>query len=218
MLTWLLPLVCLQPADRQPQPVDPFTKWEKSIATIEKRLTANPPKPGGVFFVGSSSIVKWNLKKSFPHADYVNVGFGGSVIADNTHFAPRLLSPYKPGTIVFYAGDNDVGRGGKAEQVLTDFKAFVAAVRKDNPHCRILFIAIKPSLERWKLFEEQKKANSLVKQFCATEKGLAFVDIVPLMLGSDGKPNPELFVKDGLHMSEKGYDLWNAEVKKSLMK
>lgn len=218
MLALLLPLVCVQPVGQQPQPVDPFAKWEKNIAAIEKRLTAKPPKPGGVFFVGSSSIVKWDLKKSFPDANYTNVGFGGSVIGDNTHFAPRLVTPYKPSAIVFYAGDNDVGSGGKAERVLADFKAFVAAVRKDNPDCRVLFIAIKPSLARWKLLAEQKKANSLVKQFCAAEKGLAFVDIVPLMLGSDGKPNPELFVKDGLHMSEKGYDLWNAEVKKGLMK
>src|SRR5262249_31352741 len=146
-----------------PRPVDPFAKWEKDISGIEKRLTANPPKPGAVFFVGSSSIVKWDLKKSFPDAGYVNVGFGGSVIADSTHFAPRILTPHKPGTIVFYAGDNDLGRGSKAEQVLEDFQAFVAVVRKDNPSCRVLFVAVKPSLARWKLFPVQQKANALVR-------------------------------------------------------
>lgn len=195
---------------------DPFAKWEKNITAIEKRLTANPPKPGGVFFAGSSSIVKWDLEKSFPKSGYVNVGFGGSVIADNTHFASRILLPYKPRTIVFYAGDNDIGRGGKAEQVLADFKAFVATVRKGNPSCRVLFIAVKPSIARWKQFEEQKKANALVKAYCEREKGLTFVDIVPIMLRSDGTPDPELFVKDGLHMSPKGYELWTAAVNKVL--
>src|SRR5262245_35937623 len=136
-----------------PHEVDPFAKWEKEIAAREKKLQATPPKPGGVFFVGSSSIVKWDVEKSFPNAGYSNVGFGGSVIADSTHFAPRIITPYKPGTIVFYAGDNDIGRGNKPEQVLADFKAFVAVVRKDNPDCRILFLAIKPSLARWKMFE-----------------------------------------------------------------
>jgi lysophospholipase L1-like esterase len=29
------------------------------------------------------------------------------------------------------------------------------------------------------------------------------------MLGADGKPRPELFVKDGLHLSREGYDVWN---------
>lgn len=199
-----------------PHAVDPFAKWEKNIAAIEKRLAANPPKPGAVFFVGSSSIVKWDLKKSFPGADYINVGFGGSVIADSTHFAPRILAPHKPATIVFYAGDNDIGRGNKAEQVAADFKAFVAAARAIDPACRVLFIPVKPSLARWKLFAVQKKANALVKAYCETDKGLTFVDIVPAMLGPDGTPVPELFVKDGLHMSAKGYELWMAEVNKAL--
>lgn len=206
------------PVAPPPREVDPFARWEKAIAAHEKRLTANPPKPGAVFFAGSSSIVGWDVKKSFPDAGYVNVGFGGSVIADSTHFAPRILTPYKPGAVVFYAGDNDIGRGGKPEQVAADFKAFVSAVRKDNPSCRVLFISVKPSLARWKLFEAQKRANALVKAYCEGEKGLVFVDVVPLMLGSDGTPIPELFVKDGLHMTPKGYELWTAAVKAALAK
>lgn len=201
-----------------PRPVDPFAKWEKNIASIEKRLTANPPKPGGVFFVGSSSIVKWEVEKSFPGAGYINVGFGGSVVADSTHFAPRILTPHKPGTVVFYASDNDIGRGDKPEQVADNFKAFVGAVREGNPSCRVLFIAVKPSIARWKMFDKQTKANALVKAFCEKEKGLVYVDVVPVMLGADGTPIPELFVKDGLHMAPKGYELWTAEVKKALAK
>jgi lysophospholipase L1-like esterase len=199
-----------------PRPVSPFAKWEQSIVAIEKRLKDHPPKPGCVFFVGSSSIVKWDLKKSFPNADYVNVGFGGSVIADCTHFVPRICTPYKPATVVFYAGDNDIGAGRKPEQVAEDFRAFVDAVRKDNPSCKVLFLAVKPSIARWKKFDEQKKANALVREFCEKGTGLGFVDVVPSMLGSDGMPDPELFVKDGLHMSPKGYELWTAAINKAL--
>jgi lysophospholipase L1-like esterase len=217
MLSLVVTVLVAQPEIAPPpRPVDPFARWEKNIVAIEKRLSANPPKEGSVFFAGSSSIVQWDLKKSFPEAGYINVGFGGSVIADSTHFAPRILTPHKPGTIVFYAGDNDIARGNKPEQVLEDFKAFVAVVRKDNPSCRVLFVAVKPSLARWKLFEVQKKANALVKDFCAKGEQLVYVDIVPLMLGSDRMPIPDLFVKDGLHLSPKGYELWNAEVKKAL--
>ncbi|VTT99678.1 secreted protein : Putative secreted protein OS=Blastopirellula marina DSM 3645 GN=DSM3645_25497 PE=4 SV=1: Lipase_GDSL_2 [Gemmataceae bacterium] len=199
-----------------PRAVDPFAKWEKSIAAIEKRLAAAPPRPGGVFFVGSSSIVMWDLNKSFPEAGYVNVGFGGSVIADSVHFAPRIVTPFKPGTIVFYAGDNDIGGGRKPEQVAADFKAFVGAVRADNPSCKVLFIAVKPSTARWKKFDEQKEANALVKAYCEKGTGLVYVDVVPLMLGADGAPAPELFLKDGLHMTPKGYELWTAAVGKAL--
>jgi lysophospholipase L1-like esterase len=200
----------------QPPAADPFAKWEKSIAVIEKRLKENPPKPGGVFFAGSSSIVKWDLKKSFPDKDYVNVGFGGSTIPDSTHFAPRILTPFKPGTIVFYAGDNDIAQNHKPEQVRDDFRAFVAVIRKDNPSCRILYIAVKPSVARWKQFPTQSKANELVRDVCAKGRDLAFVDVAPLMLSADGMPSADLFVKDGLHMSAKGYEIWTAAVNKAL--
>ena len=155
-------------------------------------------------------------EEGFPDAGYVNVGFGGSVIRDSTHFAPRILAPHKPGTIVFYAGDNDIGAGRKAEQVADDFQAFVAAVRKGNPECRVLFVAVKPSLARWKKFDVQRQANALVREFCEKGERLAFVDVVPLMLGPDGLPVAEFFVKDGLHMTPKGYEVWTAAVNKAL--
>jgi lysophospholipase L1-like esterase len=218
MLALLVTAAVQPPLAPPPRVADPFAKWEKSIVAIEKRLRANPPRPGAVFFAGSSSIVLWDLKKWFPDRDFVKVGFGGSVIRDSTHFAQRILTPYKPGTIVFYAGDNDVAQNRTPEEVLADFKAFVVAIRADNPSCRVLFIPIKPSLARWKLFDAQKQANGLVREFCSRENRLGYIDIVPLMLGAGGTPDPSLFVKDGLHLSEKGYEIWTAEVRKALEK
>jgi lysophospholipase L1-like esterase len=199
-----------------PRLFNPFAKWEKNIAAIEKRLAADPPGPGGVFFVGSSSIVQWNLDKWFPEKGYVNVGFGGSVIADSTHFVPRIVTPFKPATIVFYAGDNDIAQNRKPAQVDADFRAFVAAVRKDNPACRVLYLPVKPSVARWKQVDAQTKANALVRAFCEKESGLVYVDLVAPMLRADGTPDPDLFVKDGLHLSPKGYEVWTAAVARAL--
>jgi len=216
MLAFLLTAVVQPPIAPPPRVVDPFARWEKNIVAIEKRLSASPPKSGAVFFAGSSSIVLWDLKKSFPGMDYVNVGFGGSVIRDSTHYTPRIITPYKPGTIVFYAGDNDIAQNRPAEQVLSDFRDFVAAARNRNPDCRVLYIPVKPSLARWKRFDVQTRANALVRDYCAKGEHLGYIDIVPLMLRSDGTPHPDLFVKDGLHLSPKGYEIWAAEVKKAL--
>ena len=58
----------------------------------------------------------------------------------------------------------------------------------------------------------QKKANGLVKAVCDADPKLAYVDIVPAMLGPDGMPLPELFVKDGLHLSPAGYARWTTAV------
>ena len=199
-------------------PADPFEKWEKAIVAIEKRLKEKPPAKGGVAFVGSSSIVKWNLDKSFPGKDYTNVGFGGSVIRDSTHFIDRIVVPIEPSAIVFYAGDNDLGAKRTPEQVLEDYQAFVKAVHAKFPKTKIHYIPVKPSIARWKLYDVQKVANAKVKEFAAKDERLSYVDIVPAMLGADGMPIPDLFVKDGLHMSDKGYEVWTGPVMKALAK
>lgn len=214
----LLVASLLQPPAAPKKDPNEFAKWEPAIVAIEKRLAAHPPAAGGVLFVGSSSIVKWDLKASFPEWGYMNVGFGGSVVRDSTHFANRIITPHKPGTIVFYAGDNDIASGRTAEQVATDFSSFCGAIHKDVPKCRILFVAVKPSVARWKQFDIQKRANDLVKAYCGTDDRLTFVDIVPLMLDASGTPDAGLFVKDGLHLSPLGYAKWNAAVKAALDK
>lgn len=212
----MLPLLLLCVV--QPKDADPFAKWEKEVALIEKRLAVAKPAAGGVLFYGSSSIRLWDLKKSFPDKGYLNAGFGGSQIRDCTHFVSRLVTPFAPKTIVFYAGDNDIAAGRSAEQVEADFKAFRDAVRKDLPKCRILWLPVKPSIARWGKYEEQKKANSHVKKLCDADPLLGAIDTVPDMLDADGKPIPELFVKDGLHLSPAGYDKWTALVKAALEK
>jgi lysophospholipase L1-like esterase len=211
MLQTLLLAAVLQPAD-----AERFAKWEKDVAGIEKKLKDS--KPGGVLFYGSSSIRLWDLSKSFPEKGYLNAGFGGSEICDCTHFVPRLVTPFQPKTIVFYAGDNDINGGRKPEQVAADFKAFSAAVHKDLPKCRILWLPVKPSVARWAKFEVQKQANALVKDFCDSDPRLGFIDAVGSLLGSDGKPVAEFFVKDGLHLSPAGYEKWTPLVKSALEK
>lgn len=198
------------------QPDMRFVRWEQEVRGIEKRLAIAPPSPGGVLFVGSSSIRLWDTTKAFPDLRSANVGFGGSEVRDCTHFVPRLVAPHKPKTIVFYAGDNDIANDRSAVQVRDDFAAFVATVRKPLPDCRVLFVAVKPSPKRWKLYDVQSKANSLVKAWAPGQAGVAVIDVVTPALGADGKPRPELFVKDELHLSSAGYEIWKTAVKNAL--
>ena len=195
------------------------SRWEKYIARFEVTDKKKMPKPGGVLFIGSSSIRMWKtLKQDFSGFSVINRGFGGSQIADSTHFAERILHPYKPRQIVLYAGDNDVNAGKSPETVLADFQQFVKTVHAKLPEARISFIAIKPSLSRWKLSEKMVKANALVSSDCAKSKRLDYIDIWQPMLGDDGKPMPNLFLRDGLHLNAKGYALWTSLVKPRLAK
>lgn len=191
-------------------------RFEKEILKFEEQDRLQPPPQGAVLFVGSSSIRLWDLKKSFPDLAVINRGFGGSQLPDSVYFAERIVIPYQPRLIVLYAGDNDIATGRTADQVFADLQAFVEIVHKKLPETRTLFLAVKPSLSRWKKFETQVRANSLVEEFAKKNDRLIYVDIVTPMLGKDGLPRPELFAKDGLHLSPAGYQVWADTLKSHL--
>ncbi len=130
----------------EPQKHDP-TRWESTIEKFEAQDKASPPPTGGALFIGSSSIRKWNLDKTFPdRKDTINRGFGGSQMADSAHYADRIAIPYKPRVIVVYAGDNDIAAGKSPQTVLADYQAFVKKIHAALPNTRIVYIAIKPSI------------------------------------------------------------------------
>jgi lysophospholipase L1-like esterase len=191
-------------------------RWEKTIAAFEAADAKSPPAKGGVVFVGSSSIRLWDLKKSFPDLNAINRGFGGSQLADSVRYADRIVTPYKPRVVVLYAGDNDIAAGKKAEEISRDFTHFVAAVRKELPDTKIIYIPVKPSTARWKLIDEQRKTNQMIKDQCEKGENLVYLPIEKPMLDDQGQPRPELLRKDGLHMTDEGYAIWNAMLKPHL--
>lgn len=189
-------------------------RFDTNILEFERQDRVNPPAPGSVLFVGSSSIRLWvDLAKDFAGHRVLNRGFGGSHISDvNFHFG-RVVLPYRPGLIVLYAGDNDIAGGKSPETVRNDFREFVRLVRTQLGDVRIGFIAIKPSPSRWSLIDAQRRANRLVREACVSGRGLTFLEIGRPMLGPDGRPRDELFVADRLHLSRAGYDVWRDVVR-----
>lgn len=199
---------------RQAEP--PF---EADIRRFEAEDAKNPPAPGGIVFVGSSSIVRWKtLQNDFPGYNVINRGFGGSQISDSVRFADRIVTPYKPKMVVVFAGTNDIWAGKTAETVFDDYKQFVGKVRIKLPKVPIVYISISPAPSRWSKIEEIKKANRLIQSYSRRGRNLVFVNTFLKMLDAKGGPRPELFVSDQLHMSPLGYEIWVTAVRPILPK
>ncbi len=200
------------PAPRIPEQVSNPT-WESDIARFQALDAQQPPPRGAVLFVGSSSIRFWDsLANDFPGQKVINRGFGGSEVRDSTWYADRIVIPYAPRLVVFYAGDNDLNAGRTPQQVRDDFVAFVTRVRRDLPDTRIAYISIKPSPSRAQLLPQIREANQLIREASQRIRNVDFLDIYTPMLGADGQPRPELFRQDMLHMTPAGYAIWRQVV------
>lgn len=195
------------PIFKTPTPAGP-ERFSKEIETFINCDAKNSSPENAVLFVGSSSIKNWDTALFFPDLKILNRGFGGSHISDVNYYYDQIVKKYKPAQIIFYAGDNDIAAGKSATQVYQDFSAFAEKAERDLPQTRIYFIAIKPSISRWKFWAQMSAANTLVQQYVAKKSQLFFIDIVPAMLNETFQPDPGLFVKDGLHLNDTGYKVW----------
>ncbi|HEY0333803.1 MAG TPA: SGNH/GDSL hydrolase family protein [Stenotrophomonas sp.] len=187
--------------------------WEEDMQRFAALDAKQPPPRHGVLFVGSSSIRMWeSLAADFPGQPVINRGFGGSEVRDSTWYADRIVLPYAPRLVLFYAGDNDLANGRSPQQVRDDFVGFVTRVRRELPDTRIAFISIKPSPSRAQLLPKIAEANALVRDSARGLPAVDYLDVYTPMLGADGQPRPELFREDRLHMTPAGYAIWRQVV------
>ena len=203
----------------QPQASGPFAA---EIAAFEAVDRERPPLPGGVLFVGSSSIRLWTtLARDFPELPVINRGFGGSQIADSVRYADRIVLPYHAKMIVMYAGTNDIAAGKSPARILQDFQAFVDLVFRSQPGARIVYISINPSVARWRLEPSLLEANRLIRRYirrsASRSRKLSFINSHARLLGADGKPRPEILIADGLHLNAQGYKEWTAIVRPQIL-
>lgn len=168
-----------------------------------------PPSGCETLFVGSSSFRFWfNLKQDFGKLRILKRGFGGAQISDIDYRFDQVVGRYRPERIAFYAGENDIAAGKSPDAVFADFTNFMdrkSAVLGATP---VFFVSAKPSIARWDQFASQSRLNSMIERLSLTREDLVYVDIVDAML-KDGRPDPALFISDGLHMKAAGYTLWH---------
>jgi lysophospholipase L1-like esterase len=210
ILLSLIGLLALAPAQKVfcDEPKHNFTQWEKEISAFEAKDATNPPPQHAILFIGSSTIRFWTtLAQDFPGEPVINRGFGGSEILDSTHFADRIVFPYAPKAIFFRAGGNDIDAGESPEAIFADFKDFVATVHAKLPDTDIYFISWSATITRWKNRDKEKILNDSVKELAARTPHLKYIETGDLVLGADGKPRPELFRADGIHLNAAGYKL-----------
>ena len=216
VLLLLAPLTLRSFAQTAPSALDPGTRWTTELRAFARQDSLTKPPAAPVLFYGSSSIGRWEtLTTDFPKQPVLNRGFGGSRFLDANYLFNRLVVPYQPRLVVLYEGDNDIESGDTPQKVYESFLAFEKLMRQHKTlrHTPVVFISIKPSLARWALYPKMQEANQLIRQYIeAHPQLLRFVDVGTPMLGADGKPRPELYVEDGLHLTHAGYALWTRVV------
>jgi lysophospholipase L1-like esterase len=173
------------------------------IASLAARRVANP-----AVFYGSSTLRLWtSLAADLGDDRAVNAAFGGSTLAACAHFFERIVPPLRPASLVVYAGDNDLGDGRSPADVLASFCRLADDADRACAGIPLGFISIKPSPARVAILDRIRRTNELVRAELERRPHGFNIPVFDAML-RDGKPRPDLFLDDGLHLGPAGYELW----------
>jgi lysophospholipase L1-like esterase len=198
------------------------TVWAGEMKRFDKFDRRDGTPRDVIVFTGSSSVRFWStLAQDMSPLPVLNRGFGGSQIDDVTYYADRAVLRYRPKAIVFYAGENDMAgvlwSAKKTPQEVRDaFRTFCEKIFAAAPDTPIYFISIKPPKRRIAQWPHMQVANRLIRDYCAGDGRLHYIDIVPPMSDARGNPRGDLYAWDGLHMNAQGYAIWTSVVKAAL--
>ncbi|MGB3144624.1 MAG: GDSL-type esterase/lipase family protein, partial [Maribacter sp.] len=166
-----------------------------------------------IVFTGSSSVRFWkSLQENFPDHQILNTGFGGSQASDLLVFLDDLVLSYNPKKVFIYEGDNDIWAKKRPNQVITTTEEIIQRIKAKNTSTKIVLISAKPSISRWKMRGKFRRLNRKMERIAKNDPLIDYVDVWYPMLNSR-KLKTDIFIEDGLHMNQKGYDIWYEAMK-----
>ena len=191
---------------------DPL-RYQKVIDKFKPASEVNPEKL--TVFAGSSTFTNWkHIQESFPGKNVLNNGFGGSHFSDLIFFVEEAVIRYNPSTVIIYEGDNDIATGKSPEKVVEDARKLIMTIHAALPNAKLVLVAPKPSFARFSLKDKYIACNSQLKKLAKEYKYVKYINMWNDMLGKDGKPKDEYYLKDQLHFTKKGYEVWAKRLKK----
>ena len=193
-------------------------KWNSSMEKAVCAYEQEPIVKGKIVFYGPSYFTRWSTKFGMiPLADAVrgksgnacciNRGFGSSCAEHQLYYYPRMVRPLEPDVLVYHSHGNGGAFGYTHEETWEIAQRVIIYTMTDFPNAHIYLCSSNPSRDMTDEQIEQKKLyNSWVKEFADSFENCFYLDI----FGDKRFWNPGIFVQDGVHYNQKGYDLYTS--------
>ena len=205
----------------QPYLGQAVNQWEGSVRGFEIMDRQRTYSTDSLLFAGSSSIRLWHtIESDLPGYHLFRRGYGGAKYSDLAVHAKRILHPHRYRALVlFVANDVSGSPQDKSPQEVVKLVEYIVGVsQKHQPNAKVVLIAVTPTRNRWKVWEQTKAVNAAIEEFCTQKEGVFFVPTESYFLNAQGEPREELFVADKLHLNRDGYRLWGQIIASHLEK
>ena len=224
--TLLLAGVLLGAALQTPPPADrPVPRTDESSRTAHAQLLEKARRGGiDVYFAGDSITRRWGAtdypdllahwRQTFFGWNAANFGWGGDT---TQNILWRLengeIDGVNPKVIVLQAGTNNLARvtagddrAAVAADVARGLRAILDVMRAKAPSATIIVTGLFPRGDRVELNPIIADINRRVAGF-ADGRSICFLDVNARLADASGTPAADV-MRDGLHPTLKGYQVW----------
>ncbi len=178
---------------------------------------------GSVVFVGDSNTGGWKaeqMAQQFPKLKVANRGIGGDVSRGVLFRFQEDVLDLHPKAVVLNIGSNDLTAYGEPADAIANITAIIEMAHKQDPALPVIVCTIAPSDKADAPVKPGKREelNDRIRKLGTTMEHVEVLDLFPLLAGPDGKPVPEYFAADKLHLAAPGYVKWGDALKPILGK
>src|SRR5271169_827828 len=165
-------------------------------------------------FIGDSLTEYFDWQNRFPACEVLNLGVSGETVEGLLVRLDRILPAIQkdnlnPDFIFVMTGINNIAM--QDYEVIGVYKAVVTAIAASFGKSNLVIQSILPVRFPWIDNTIIRQLNESLKQMAKDFKA-EYLDLYSLFTGPGSKPKKECLLDDGVHVSDKGYEVWSAAV------
>ena len=205
---------------------------EKTIIAYEQE----PIEKGKILFYGHSLFTRWgnptwgyrrmdaDIRMKDGSLAVVNHGFGTSTSEELLYYYDRMVRPYEPRALVIASFGNDSMYGYSPEQTMHVLARLIHWARTDFPGIQIFLVEPHPTPKNknpgvkdlWNnLKHRREKFIEMIHIYAQTHEDTKVIEMwnqpelfeTPEDVGNFRKVREDIFVEDGVHPNQAGYDI-----------
>lgn len=200
------------------------TKAAKENEMISNGETEKDMKKENIIFLGDSITEGYDLEKYYSDLPCINSGVSGYRTDDIIKHMEDFVYIYNPTKVILLIGTNDIQVNEYTnEELVAKIEKIVKLIKKNRPKSDIYVESIYPinnessnekiNLDMVGIRENARirEINKLIKTMCKKNK-IYYISLFDDLVDEKGDLNID-YTRDGLHMSEEGYEVITKTIK-----
>ena len=195
-----------------------YTTFNHHKVKVVTKIKEVEKVPDNYLFLGDSITDFYDLDKYYKDLPVVNSGISGNTTDDILKDMKKRVYQYNPSKVFLLIGTNDLDLKHSKEDVIGNIEKILEEIKSNRPKAELYLESIYPVNHDIRRNNAGNRKNSDIKEinekledYCE-DNDITYIDMYDLLKDDDDNLKEE-YTKDGLHLSDKGYEVVTKEIK-----